>query len=196
MRYKTGYKEEARARIVAAAGRGFRKRGYGGIGVDGLASEADVTSGAFYSHFKSKEQAFNEVVDAGIAQLKITILSLREAHGADWVPHYVARYIGEKRVCDLAEACALQSLAAEIGRSGPTIKLTFQRRILEVAEAAAEGFEGGTAKNRIDRAMAFLAVLSGGVTLARAVEEPIFAEAIAASITSAALLISQPPKPA
>lgn len=37
VRYTTGHKEEARARMVSAAGRGFRRKGYGGIGVDGLA---------------------------------------------------------------------------------------------------------------------------------------------------------------
>jgi TetR/AcrR family transcriptional regulator, transcriptional repressor for nem operon len=45
MQYKTGHREEARAHMIAAAGRGFRRKGFGGIGVDGLAKEAEVTSG-------------------------------------------------------------------------------------------------------------------------------------------------------
>ena len=39
-------KQETRQRILDAAGRGFRKGGYDGIGVDGLAKQAGVTSGA------------------------------------------------------------------------------------------------------------------------------------------------------
>jgi TetR/AcrR family transcriptional regulator, transcriptional repressor for nem operon len=191
MRYKTGHKKEAHTRIVAAAGRGFRKRGYGGIGVDGLANEADVTSGAFYGHFKSKEDAFDEVVAAGIEQLKTTVLSLREKHGAGWVEIYVERYLGEKRLCDLGESCALQSLASEVGRSDQRIKATFQGRIVEVAEAVADGFEGGTANERLKRAMAFLAILSGGVTLARAVDDTALSDAIANSIRTAALAIGK-----
>ena len=58
VRYGKGHKEESRQRIVAAAGRGFRKLGYGGIGVDGLAREANVTHGAFYGHFRSMAEAF------------------------------------------------------------------------------------------------------------------------------------------
>ena len=48
MRYGPGLKQEARTKILDAAGRGFRRLGFGGIGVDGLAKEAGVTSGAFY----------------------------------------------------------------------------------------------------------------------------------------------------
>jgi TetR/AcrR family transcriptional repressor of nem operon len=45
MRYGPDHKEEARSRILHAAGRGFRRLGFGGVGVDGLAKEAGVTSG-------------------------------------------------------------------------------------------------------------------------------------------------------
>ena len=43
-------KQETRKRIINAASRGFRSNGYAGIGVDGIAKEAGVTSGAFYAH--------------------------------------------------------------------------------------------------------------------------------------------------
>ena len=46
MRYGPEHKEAARAKMLGAAARGFRRRGYG-VGVDELAKEAGVTSGAF-----------------------------------------------------------------------------------------------------------------------------------------------------
>ncbi|WP_282288716.1 TetR family transcriptional regulator [Pseudomonas sp. PS02302] len=65
MRYKPGHREESRAKILDAVGRGFRKHGYGGIGVDGLAKEAGVTSGAVYTHFPSKAAAFKQAGETG-----------------------------------------------------------------------------------------------------------------------------------
>jgi AcrR family transcriptional regulator len=62
-------KEQTRQRILEAAGRSFRKGGFGGIGVDGLAKEAGLTSGAFYVHFGSKAEAFRESVQQGMADL-------------------------------------------------------------------------------------------------------------------------------
>jgi TetR/AcrR family transcriptional regulator, transcriptional repressor for nem operon len=53
-----GSTPNARERLIEAAGRGFRTSGFGGIGVDGLAKAAGLTSGAFYIHFSSKREAF------------------------------------------------------------------------------------------------------------------------------------------
>lgn len=77
MRYRPGHKDGARARLIAAAGRGFRKRGFGGIGADRLAKEASVTSGAFYGHFPSKDAAFKEAVAAGIEVLRLRYVAAR-----------------------------------------------------------------------------------------------------------------------
>jgi AcrR family transcriptional regulator len=81
MRYGPGHKEDARTRILAAVGRGFRRLGYGGIGVDALAKEAGVTSGAFYGHFPSKADAFTASALAGLVELREGIERLRAKAG-------------------------------------------------------------------------------------------------------------------
>ena len=74
-----------RARSIAAAGRDFRRRALGGIGVEGLAKGAEVTSGAFYAHFLSKDTAFKQVIAAGVDQLRAGVETLRAEHGAKWI---------------------------------------------------------------------------------------------------------------
>lgn len=186
-RYAPGHKQEAKARILAAVGRGFRKRGYGGIGVDGLAKEADVTSGALYGHFRSKEDAFKEAVVAGIDELAAAILALREEHGASWVEIFVDFYLGRKRLCDLSESCALQSLTPEVQRSDSDTKGIFETHMDAVVRAVAGGLPGADEADRLQRAWAVLAILSGGVTLARAVQNPSASDTIAAAVRKAAL---------
>jgi AcrR family transcriptional regulator len=186
-RYAPGHREEARARILAAVGRGFRKRGYGGIGVDGLAKEAAVTSGALYGHFPSKEAAFKEAVIAGIDELREGIEALRAEHGARWIEIFVDFYLGYKRTCDLGESCTLQSLAPEVQRADSETKAAFESRMNGVARAVADGLSGNKAADRLQRAWALLAILSGGVTLARAMSDPAASDAIAAAVRKAAL---------
>lgn len=186
-RYAPGHREEAKARILTAVGRGFRKRGYGGIGVDGLAKEAAVTSGALYGHFTSKEAAFKEAVIAGIDELGAGIEALRAEHGAKWLEIFVDFYLGYKRTCDLGESCTLQSLAPEVQRSDRETKAAFEARMSLVAQAVADGLPGKDPAGRLQRAWALLSILSGGVTLARAVEDPATSEAIAAAVRKAAL---------
>lgn len=178
--------------MVAAAGRGFRRKGFGGIGVDGLAKEAEVTSGAFYGHFASKEAAFEAAVAAGIDDLAHGVRLFREEHGAKWLERFVDFYMGERRTCELGEACALQALSADVSRGTDEVKALFQHHMAEVLKAVADGIEGRTSGERNDKAWALLSLLSGGVTLARSVADPAQSKAIAAGIRKAALSLVQP----
>lgn len=189
MRYGPGHKQEARARIVAAAGRGFRARGFGGIGVDGLAKEAQVTSGAFYGHFPSKEGAFKEVVLAGINELRHGVESLQALHGEGWMEAFVDFYLGQKRLCDLDASCALQSLTPDVQRANEEIRVVFEAEILRLVKVIAAGLPTGTAKERRGRALALLSILTGSVTLARSMADPAIGEVVAQATRKAALAI-------
>ena len=191
MRYRPEHKQEAHARMVAAAGRGFRRRGFGGIGVDGLAKEAEVTSGAFYGHFPSKEAAFREAVVLVMAQLRDGVLASRAAHGPDWVEAFVDFYVGERRTCEAGESCALQSLSPEVARADASTRESFAEGLSEVVDVVAEGLDGGSLADRKRRAWGLLSVLSGGVTLARAVTDEATSKKIAKSIKEAALALAR-----
>jgi AcrR family transcriptional regulator len=172
-------KLQTRQRILDAAGRGFRKGGFGGIGVDGLAKEAGVTSGAFYVHFDSKAAAFQAAVAQGMADLKQGIRELQATQGRDWWPAFVRFYLGPRRRCGLAESCALQSLAPEVARSDAAARAAFEADLLEVATLVAAGPPSDHAPADVDAALAALATLAGAVTLARSVDDPALAERFA-----------------
>jgi AcrR family transcriptional regulator len=174
-------KAQTRQRIVEAAGRSFRKGGFGGIGVDGLAKEAGVTSGAFYVHFDSKSAAFREAVVHGMDDLKAGVLHYQASHGHSWWEAFVRFYLGTKRRCDLAESCSLQSLSPEVARAAPEAREAFEAGLREVAAAIVAGPKSPKAPRDQDAAFAALAVLVGAVTLARAVESDAVAEAVASS---------------
>lgn len=186
---RTEQKMQTRQRILESVGKGFRRGGFGGIGVDGLAKGAGVTSGAFYVHFASKEDAFKEAVLSGIDELKAGVEELRQSRGAGWIEALVDFYLGYKRVCDLGDSCAMQSLIPEVGRADAHIKAAVEAHMTSLAQAIAEGLPGGEPKEKLDRAWALMALLSGGVTLARATQDPAASEAIAAATRKAALAV-------
>lgn len=182
---KTAKKADTRARILAGAGRAFRSHGYDGSGVDGVAKAAGVTSGAFYSYFKSKADAFREAVQIGMQDLAQGIRSFRARAGEDWVAGFVDFYLTERRTCALTESCALQSLTSEVARADAATREVFETELDAVVNAAADGLRGPSAKARRQEALVMLALLSGGVSLARAVNNPAFSEEIAAAIRGA-----------
>lgn len=187
---KTPKKEQTRARILAGAGRTFRSHGYDGSGVDGVAKAAGVTSGAFYSYFKSKADAFRETVLIGMQDLAGGIKSFRASAGERWLPAFVDFYLSEKRTCSLTESCALQSLTGEVARADAATRDIFEAELQAVVDAAADGLEGPSVKARRKEALVMLALLSGGVSLTRAVNDPEFSEEIAAAIRGA--LVKRP----
>lgn len=188
MAHRAGKKEESRARILQSAGRGFRSRGFGGSGVDGLAKDADVTSGAFYAHFKSKADAFREAISVGLQDLTRGVEQMRQELGNRWRAGFIEFYLGDRRTCDLADSCALQSLSGEVARAGDDARQAYETELRAIIEAVAAGFEGKP-KARREEATALLALLVGGVTLARAVQDPALSNEIAAAVRKYALAL-------
>jgi TetR/AcrR family transcriptional repressor of nem operon len=182
MRYGPDHKEAARTKILSAVGRGFRRHGYGGIGVDGLAKEAGVTSGAFYGHFASKGAAFEAAALAGLAELRQAIERFQTEVGPGWLGPFVDFYLSTKRTCELGESCALQSLTPEVARAGKGTRVSYEAELLRVVEATAAGLPGKTPGARRKLAWTVLAALSGGVTLARAADDAKVGAQIAAAL--------------
>jgi NADH:ubiquinone oxidoreductase subunit F (NADH-binding) len=82
---------------------------------------------------------------------------------------------------DLADSCALQSLTGDVARADGKARETFEAGLREVVEAMASDLQGGR-----QEALALLALLVGGVSIARAVEDPDFAAEIAEAVGKAA----------
>jgi AcrR family transcriptional regulator len=185
MRYSVEHKQETRARVVSAAGQVFRREGFGGAGIDALTKAAGVTNGAFYGHFKSKSEAFRTVVLEGLQELRDGIAGLKANWPKDWLRAFAAYYLGFKRTCDLGESCALPSLSPDVIRADLETRGAYTDMLKTIIDDVAAGLPMGD-DARQDRAIALLALLSGGVTLARAVSDPALSDRIARVIEQAA----------
>jgi AcrR family transcriptional regulator len=58
-------KERTRQRLLAEAQRLFRERGYAATSLEQIAEAAEVTKGAIYGHFASKEDLLLSAIEAG-----------------------------------------------------------------------------------------------------------------------------------
>ena len=173
----------ARTRLAEAAGRSFRIGGFGGTGVDGLAKEAGLTSGAFYAHFNSKAEAFRLAVADGLAFLRNGVLSFRARHGRNWRGPFVDFYLGARMEVALDEACGLPSFSADVARADEATRKLYEAELLQLVDAVAAGFRGTGAR---PRALALLAILSGAAAMARAVKDDNVRREILAAANTAA----------
>ncbi len=192
MRYSDEHKKETRAKVLLAAGQVFRKEGYGGAGIDALTKAAGVTNGAFYGHFKSKGEAFLTAVLAGMEELLQGIVALKAEGAGGWLKAFVGYYLGYKRTCDLGDSCALPTLSVDVMRSDEDTRLAYTRALERLVTEIATGLPKDASREAAgvspeDRALLLLALLTGGVTLARAVNDAGLSDRIARLVAVEAL---------
>jgi AcrR family transcriptional regulator len=175
-------KVQTKQRILESAGRSFRRSGYGGVGVDALAKAAGVTSGAFYVHFGSKQEAFRAAVEHGLADLEAGVRYFQETFADAWWERFVRFYLTDKRRCELGESCSLQSLAPEVARAGEEDRAAFEAGLNTVAGTVLAGPASAGKPERLEAALAALAMLVGAVSLGRAVASEAVAEQMADAV--------------
>lgn len=172
--------EETRRRLLTAAARGFRTNGYGGLGVDAVAKDAGVTSGAFYAHFGSKADAFRLTLRAGLGDLNDGIATWR-GQGPGWLRRFATWYLKPQRRADLATSCALPTLSLEAARADDATRAEYAAQLREIAATLA----GEPNAQAQERALAVLALLSGGLMMAHAVGDAKLGGRIARAVADA-----------
>ncbi len=182
MRYAPGHKAETRDRILSAAEIAFGVHGYEGVGVDGLAAQAGITSGAFYGHFRSKAVVFCAAAVAGLQRLRQGIERFHEQPGRPWVRPFMQFYLKPPFRQGLEGGCALPSLSAEVARSDSSTRACYEAEMLRLMDTLTANLPDSAIPAR-RRAWAMMALLAGGATLARSVEDATVAAEIAAAVT-------------
>lgn len=192
MTKKLTKREQTRMRILEAAGREFRSNGYAGIGVDGVAKAAGVTSGAFYAHFGSKDGAFEAAVSAGLDEVIEAVPVFQREHGPNWIQAFANYYLGKSHRDDLASGCAMTTLSPEVVRASPALHTVYEEKMCKIAGLIAQGLANGTNQERLARAWVLLGTLIGGLTISRAVHDNITAQQISDALVASAVAAASP----
>ena len=155
-------------RIVEGTSRLLRERGVHDTSVADAMSEAGLTHGGFYRHFKTKD----DLVVAGIRSMFEAIaahLELQQlgADARDVAAQYRAVYLSDEHVGNPGQGCPVPALAGEVARESPALREVFGSGFRRVADTLAKGMPG-TSPERQPQALRELAMLVGAVVVARA----------------------------
>jgi AcrR family transcriptional regulator len=169
MRYPPGQKAKAREAILNAGAQALRVNGFNGIGVDGLAAAAGVTSGAFYSNFQNKEALLEGVIEACLGQPFVSstgdVTERREMLGK-WLREYISDYHRDNP--DVG--CVMPTLSADVARASPAVRQTYHARMTELVRKVAAVLDGDEA-DRERRAWSIVAMMVGAIGIARAMPD-------------------------
>lgn len=172
MRYPPEHKARAREALLEAGARALKTCGFNGIGVDGLAAAAGVTSGAFYSNFPSKEAMLEAVIDAqGVGEPFLSDTdSATLAEGRARLISFLEDYISAHHSADPAEGCVMPALSADVSRAQPSVKDAYARKMTALVDRIA-GMLDGDASERNRRAWSIVALMVGAIVISRGLPE-------------------------
>jgi TetR/AcrR family transcriptional repressor of nem operon len=182
MRYDKGHKDSSRRRIMDVAGQRFRADGIAASGLAGIMSEAGLTNGAFYPHFKSKADL---VRDSVAAAMEDQCDLLRKTIGEDGLEPAIAAYLSPAHRDNPEGGCTLAALLPELARQPLDSRTVYMERLLDALRVMADALPG-PAGNPEGAAIAIYATLIGTLQLARAVKGTPLSDRILAAGTDAA----------
>jgi AcrR family transcriptional regulator len=183
MRYPADQKKRARQALLEAGTRSLKTSGFNGVGVDGLAAAAGVTSGAFYSNFPSKTAMLEAIIDAGVGEPFLTETdSMTRAEARARLIALVQEYINIDHSLDAAAGCVMPALSADVSRAGPPVKAAYQRKMIALIDRIA-GLLDGDESDRQRRAWSIVALMVGSIVITRSM--PDHGESRTAAIDSA-----------
>jgi TetR/AcrR family transcriptional repressor of nem operon len=159
---KAEQKQRSREAILTSASAALRERGIAASSVADVMKGAGLTVGGFYGHFDSKEQMFGEAIRHG-AQGAWDLL-LRGTEGRPGVRTVVGRYLSRTHRDQRAEGCLLPTTASEVGRDGEP----YRSALAGEAEKFVASLVERLGPDRREEAIGLIALMVGGVTLARA----------------------------
>jgi TetR/AcrR family transcriptional regulator, lmrAB and yxaGH operons repressor len=161
---------DTRARILAAALRLFRKRGYHGAGLNDILEMAQAPKGSLYHHFPGGKEEIGVAVVGEITRGILGLFDTSRARSAAGVVTQAGEHIAQTiertnhEICTLftaflAERSTSPNLGQAVANAYDEMTKTLQVRL------QAQGMSARVAK---DRATAVLMLLEGGAMIAQA----------------------------
>jgi TetR/AcrR family transcriptional regulator, transcriptional repressor for nem operon len=172
MPYSPKQKRDTREKIIESARRLFNRKGYSGVSIEEIMSDAGLTHGGFYRHFAGKEELYAAAVrqflckKAPAAWQKQREPSAVTKHRAQRI---VDAYFSRQHFDDHEGCCPLLGTASDVERCGEPVKTAYQEVVEQLVKVFADHLGEPQAR---ERALALVALCVGGMVLARNVGDP------------------------
>lgn len=177
--------QQNREKILQAAARLFRERGFEDVGVAEVMQAAGLTHGGFYGHFKSKDELIAEATGNGAGGFVERWRQTVEDKGPEAMKAIADVYLSQAHRGGPGAGCMIAALGPEIARQPPEARggvTAGIKRLVEVLESAAPG---ETQAERRQKALAAYAAWIGAIVLARISEDGAFGDEVLEAVRAA-----------
>lgn len=169
MAWQETHKEQSKDRILKSAAMLFTHHGFEKISIDQVMKNAELTRGAFYSHFSSKSDLYAQAISkaAKVAYKRKPVACLQEMK--DFTQYYLST---EHRDNADEQPCPLAFLVSDINQQDSQVKATYT----ETLEAFIGQAEELTSSR--EKALQSAVLMIGGLALSRALDDKSLSNAL------------------
>ncbi len=169
MPYSKEHKQQSREKILASASKLFPRQGYEAVSIDMLMDDAGLTRGAFYNHFRNKDEVYAEAIVYAALRSPISAEKAETSSLKIWFDKTIGRYMSREHIDEAPSPCPLAFLVTDIGQRQGTIRNTYTR----VFKNLNNTFRKRLRENDISKetVMSVSAMMIGAVAVARALDD-------------------------
>lgn len=172
---------ENRTRILDAASRLFRDRGFDAVTVSEVMSAAGLTHGGFYGHFSSKDDLIAHALTHALTPVKGKGSDSGGKEGTDTnFRSFVAAYLSPGHRDSAETGCPTASLASALRHQSASARSALTHGLRRQIEQLTDAIPGADVAEQRRIAIGSWAAMVGAVILARAVDDPDLSDEILA----------------
>lgn len=160
---------ENRRRILAAASRLFRAKGFDAVSVAEVMKAAGLTHGGFYGHFSSKDDLVAQTLAHSLAG---------DGSGEGDLRAFIAAYLSPRHRDNAADGCPTAGLAADLRHQTAPARAAMTEGFRSQIDRISEALPGVSATDRRRAAIGSWAAMVGAVILARAIDDPALSDEV------------------
>ena len=192
MRYPPGHGDATKLAIVRAARRLFNRFGFDGVSVEKIMAEAGLTHGGFYRHFESKSDLYAEAMQCFFTdpswdnnwegvEIDRTV--------ADIGSQIIRAYLSRAHFEDIDNSCPMVALPSDVARADESAKRAYETVFKAMVDILRRG---SCSDQHPDRtiALSIAALCVGGMVIARASDDRVFADEVRDACMAVALKLA------
>jgi TetR/AcrR family transcriptional repressor of nem operon len=169
MPYSAEHKQHSREKILQSAIACFTRKGFENTSIDEIMQQAELTRGAFYAHFSSKSELYQQALLTGARNSQLLRPKPDAFSDQEWITCLVKGYLSDHHIQQKTPPCPLAFLVTDVAVSAPEVRQTYthifkgmNKRIHAMAKPFTDCEE--------EQIYAVTAMLIGAVAIGRALD--------------------------
>jgi len=159
------HKQRSKEKILDSANRLFADRGFNKVSIDQLMQDAGMTRGAFYAHFKSKEDLYSQTMIS--AATKSKIMNCDETNMA-FYKTVINEYLDMSHVKQNNIPCGLAFFVTDVANEQPEVRKVYTQLFKGLVQMLTDQQSENNKDKKNKKIMAIAAMMIGGVAVSRA----------------------------